>query len=129
MDGLGYVTGYYAVNKYGKIPGTAYIIGLGIVFVILLTIIIQLIMKFNNKGKPDHIRRKSEQPSIISRKASELVQKKKYDFNFGRADEKDIVDFRKRMSEKINSERRNTFMLPNERKKDDDNKGPFSMFN
>ena len=129
LDGLGYVTGYYAVNKYGKIPGTAYIIGLGIVFVILLTIIIQLIMKFNNKGKPDHIRRKSEQPSIISRKASELVQKKKYDFNFGRADEKDIVDFRKRMSEKINSERRNTFMLPNERKKDDDNKGPFSMFN
>lgn len=128
LDGLGSVTGYYAVNKYGKIPGTAYLVGLVIVFIIILTIIIQLIMRVNNKGKPDHLKRKSEQPSIISRKASELVQKRKYDFNFGKADEKDIVDFRKRMSDKINSERRNTFMLPNERKSDDDNKGPFSMF-
>ena len=124
IDGLGSVTGYYAVNKYGNLAGKSYLVLLTIVFIAILSLILKFSIKKSLSKKPDHIKRKFD--SVFSPKAVEK-QERKYDFKFGKADEHDIADFRKRITDKINSERRNQFMLPNERKKEEE-KGPFSMF-
>ncbi len=124
IDGLGSVTGYYAVNKYGNLAGNAYLVLLIIVLIIILSLILKFSIKKSLSKKPDHIKRKFD--SVFSPKSVEK-QERKYDFKFGKADEHDIADFRKRMTDKINAERRNQFMLPNERKNEEE-KGPFSMF-
>ena len=125
IDGLGSITGYHSAQKYGDLAGKGYLILLTIIFIALVSLILKFSVKKALSKKPDHIKRKYD--DVFSPKIA-VKQERKYDFKFGRADERDIADFRKRMTDKINAERRNQFMLPNERKKEEEEKGPFSMF-
>ncbi|MBU0930363.1 MAG: hypothetical protein KJ623_04815 [Nanoarchaeota archaeon] len=127
IDGLGSITGYYAVKKYGTPVGIGYLILITAVLIVILTIITQIAFKFNMKKKPDHVKRKFDN-FMDSKVKMPVKQEKKYDFKFGRADEHDLKDFRKRMMDKIDAERRNSFKLPDEKKDGKNNGGPFSMF-
>ena len=129
LDGLGSVTGYYTVEKYGKPVGAAYLILLGLITIVIVGLVTKVVFKFNLSRKPDHVRRKYDNKLIEIRNpdapiAPSLIKpEKKYNFQYGKADANDIQDFKKRMSEKYNRDR---FNLP---KKDNGNGGSFSMFN
>lgn len=131
FDGISSVTGYATMQQYGKIPSTAYLVLLILILIVVLTLITQFVLKTNLKKKPDHVQRKYSEPYKDFVGVSEpkpVKQEPKYNFQFGKADERDLADFKKRMVDTYDRDTRK-FRMNNNRKKDDNGNGPFSMFN
>ncbi|MDD5649537.1 MAG: hypothetical protein PHF86_03855 [Candidatus Nanoarchaeia archaeon] len=130
MDGLGSITGYYTVQQYGKVPSTGYLILLILISITVLTLVLQFVLRMNVKKKPDHIQRKYSEPyrDFVGVQEPKVVKEepKKYNFQFGKADERDLADFKRRMNDTYERDRRKFNV---NKRNDDNNGGPFSMFN